>query len=115
MVEAAAHASCMLTMIILTDCAATYKPPVDIEQSGVSQAKHDSDLSDCRTQASNLSLAYQQGRNPVRTFGANGLNANQAATYDDRNADDVYLISQPGGVKKFLDLCMQRKGYQFAD
>ena len=77
-------------------CTAGYKPPVDL-------------------QASNLSLAFQQGRNPVRTFGTNGPTANQAATYDDKDPEDMYIVSQPGGLKRFLDICMQRKGYQFSD
>ena len=102
-------------LVVVAGCAATYKPPVDLPQSGASQARHDADLADCRKQASNLSLAFQQSRSPTRTFGSNGPNTNQAATYDEQDQGDMYLVSQPGGVKKFLDLCMQRKGYQFAD
>jgi len=101
--------------IVVTGCTAGYKPPVDLQQSGVSQAKHDKDLADCRQQASNLSLASQQGRNPTRSFGTSGPTSNQAATYDDKDPEDMYIVSQPGGLKRFLDICMQRKGYQFAD
>jgi hypothetical protein len=114
-IKLAVHASCMLAMIALIGCTAFYKPPVDLQQSGVSQAKHDSDLADCRSQASKLSLSLQQGRNPTRNFGVMGSSSNQAATYDDQNAGDMNLVSQPGGANKFLDVCMQRKGYEFSD
>jgi hypothetical protein len=105
--------SLLWALLALGGCAAGYKPPVDLQQSGASQAQHDADLADCRRQASNLSLAVQQ-TNSIRTFGANPV-SNHAATYDDQNPADMALVSQPGGVKKFLDVCMQRKGYQFAD
>src|SRR5215472_11229981 len=88
--------SFLWTLIALTGCAAGYKPPVDLEQSGVSQAKHDADLADCRQQASTLSLSRQQA-NSMRTFGANPV-SNHAATYDDQDPADMYLVSQPGGV-----------------
>ena len=114
-IKAALGTSLGFALATLTACAAGYKPPVDLEQSGVSQAKHDKDLADCQRQASNLSLASQQGKNPTRTFGVAGPSSNQAATYDDQNPEDMYLVSQPGGVKRFLDICMQRKGYQFSD
>jgi hypothetical protein len=114
-IKAALGTSLGFALVTLTGCAAGYKPPVDLEQSGVSQAKHDADLNDCRRQASSLSMNFQQGKNPVRTFGSNGPTANQAATYDDQNPDDMYIVSQPGGLKRFLDICMQRKGYQFSD
>jgi len=108
----------LASLIILTctasGCVASYKPAVDMSKSDASQAQHDADLANCRTQASNLSLARAQA-NPTRTFGANSPTANQASSADEANPGDIRLISQPNGLQKFLDVCMQRKGYKLSN
>jgi hypothetical protein len=109
-----ACAAFLIGFVAVGGCAATHKPPVDFSQPGVTQEKHDADLADCRAQASSLSLSRQQA-GAGRSFGTAGsASSNPAITYyrDDPNAG---LLMQPGGVQKFLDLCMQRKGYQLTD
>jgi hypothetical protein len=114
MIRKSARIAGLLCAFIAGGCAAGHKPPVDLSQPGVTQEKHDADLADCRAQASSLSLSRKQA-NPMRSFGGAGNpNGNSAVTYY-QNPDDVALISQPGGMQKFLDLCMQRKGYQLTN
>jgi hypothetical protein len=108
------NAAFLLGLAAVGGCAATHKPSVDFSQPGVTQEKHDADLADCRSQASSLSLSRQQA-GAGRSFGSAGsASSNPAITYyrDDPSAD---LLMQAGGVQKFLDLCMKRKGYQLTD
>ena len=95
----------------LAGCGATYRPPVDVSQPGFSQARYDADLSNCRGQASSLSLSRQQAGS-LQSFGiAGNPNGNPAITYY-RDMPDQGLLYRAGGIDDFLDLCMMRKGYR---
>jgi len=114
MIRKLAGSAAMLGVFAVVGCAATHKPPVDLSQPGVTQEKHDADLADCRAQASSRSLSRQQA-GPLRTFGTAGSASSNPAIIYYRDDPDAALIMQPGGVQKFLDLCMQRKGYQLTN
>lgn len=95
----------------LGGCGATYRPPVDVSQPGFSQARYDADLSNCRGQASSLSLSRQQAAS-LQSFGSGGNpNGNPAITYY-RGMPDQGLMYQAEGIEEFLNLCMMRKGYR---
>jgi len=97
--------------LLLSGCGLTYKPYVDFAASGVSPARYDADVEQCRSEGFAAARRYHE-EHPMLALGFVGVLADRMAVADGPTDPGANLTSRPGGIFRYIDACMREKGYK---